>query len=109
MHLLESRSKSMPSSSQPTKNTLYAFSLSDLLDKRKSTHSKQDIEALSEEFGVEIDTLDRLTCFVNSPSIDSSSIRPAKEKSEEEGFVATVSIFLVSLMIVNSPLTVLKF
>jgi len=108
-HLFESRSKSELLSSKPTKNTLYAFILSDLLDKRKAIHSKHDIEALSKEFGVEIGTLDRLTRFVTSPSIDSSSIRPAKGKSEEEGFVATVSIFLVSLMVVNSPLTVLKF
>ena len=94
-HLFESRSKSELSSSQPTKNALHAFILSDLLDKRKSVHSKQDIEALSQQFGVEIDTMDRLTRFVNSPSIDSSRIRPAKGKSEEEGFVATVSIFLL--------------
>jgi len=63
---------------------VYVSILSDLLDKRKAIHSKQDIEALSKEFGVEIDTLDRLTRFVNSPSIDSSSIRKS-----EEGFVAT--------------------
>jgi hypothetical protein len=99
--LFESRAKSELPSSQPTKNTLYAFMLSDLLDKRKSIHSKQDLEALSKEFGVEVETLDRLTCFVNSPSIESSSIKPAKGKSEEEGFVATVSIIL-SLQVVET-------
>jgi len=84
-HLFESRSKSELSSSiKPTKNMVYVSILSDLLDKRKAIHSKQDIEALSKEFGVEIETLDRLTRFVNSPSIDSSSIRKS-----EEGFVAT--------------------
>ena len=93
--LFESRSKSELSSSQPAKNTLYAFMLSDLLDKRKSARSKQDLEELSKEFKVEIGALDRLTRFVNSPSIDSSSIRPAKGKSEEEGFVATVSIISI--------------
>ncbi|KIM48943.1 hypothetical protein M413DRAFT_21240 [Hebeloma cylindrosporum] len=87
--LFESRSKSELASSQPAKNTLYAFMLSDLLDKRKSIGSKQDLEVLSKEFGVDIDALDRLTRFVNSPSIDTSSIRPAKGNSEEEGFVAT--------------------
>ena len=104
--LFESRSKLELSSSQPARNTLYAFVLSDLLDKRKSTRSKQDLEVLSQEFKVEIDALDRLTRFVNSPSIDSSSIRPAKGKSEEEGFVATVSIILFH-PVVESSLTVL--
>jgi len=80
--------------------------LSDLLDKRKSIRSKQDLEMLSKEFKVEIDTLDRLTRFVNSPSIDSSSIRPAKGKSEEEGLVATVSVIL-SPRVVKSSLTVI--
>jgi len=74
------------------------------LDKRKSIRSKQDLEILAKEFSVEIDTLDRLTRFVNSPSIDSSSIRPAKGKSEEEGFVATVSIILPP-RVVESSLT----
>lgn len=64
--------------------------LSDLLDKRKSVQTENDLERLAAEFGVEPDRLKRLARFVNSPSIDSSTIQPASGKSEEEGFIATV-------------------
>ncbi|KAF8964656.1 hypothetical protein BDZ97DRAFT_1814929 [Flammula alnicola] len=86
--LFESRAKS-ELSSEPTKNQLYAFKLSDLLDRRKDVRSRQDMEKLSDEFGIETDKLESLARFVSSPSIDSATIRPVGGKSEEEGFMAT--------------------
>jgi len=93
--LFESRAKSEASSSSGLpKNQLYAFVLSDLLDKRKATKSKTELEKLCEEYGFEAEKLESLARFVNSPSIDNSTIRPAAGKSEEEGFLVTVRLFI---------------
>lgn len=65
--------------------------LSDLLDKRKSVQTREDLAKLAAESGIAPERLERLARFVNSPSIDGSSIRPASGKSEEEGLTATVN------------------
>ncbi|KAF8906068.1 hypothetical protein CPB84DRAFT_1770983 [Gymnopilus junonius] len=87
--LFESRSTESSSSQETKRNHLYAFTLSDLLDKRKSTETEKDLGKLAKDFGIEPDRLKRLGRFINSPSINSLTIRPASGKSEEEGFIAT--------------------
>ncbi|KAF8168732.1 hypothetical protein BJ912DRAFT_1067583 [Pholiota molesta] len=67
---------------------LYAFVLSDLLDRRKAVRSRQDLEKLAKEFNIDVDKLESLARFVNSPSIDKATIRPIAGKSEEDGFMA---------------------
>ncbi|CAA7267629.1 unnamed protein product [Cyclocybe aegerita] len=87
--LFESRAEAVNESSQPTRNKLYAFVLSDLLDKRKAVKTRADLEKLAKEYNVDVDKLEGLARFVSSPSISNSNVRPAKGKSEEEGFIAT--------------------
>ncbi|PPQ89076.1 hypothetical protein CVT25_006448 [Psilocybe cyanescens] len=74
---------------RPTRDQMNATALSALMDRRKSVRTKGELEQLARDFGIGHDVLERLTRFVNSPSIDKASIRPATGKSEEEGFVAT--------------------
>lgn len=69
---------------------MYASTLSELLDRRKAARSTQELEKLCEEYGIEPSKLESLARFVNSPSINSATIRPIAGKSEEEGFMATV-------------------
>ncbi|KAF8160598.1 hypothetical protein BJ912DRAFT_316837 [Pholiota molesta] len=73
---------------EPSRNRLYAFVLSDLLDRRKAVRSRQDLEKLAKEFNIDVDKLESLARFVNSPSIDKATIRPIAGKSEEDGFMA---------------------
>lgn len=71
---------------------MYASVLTDLLDRRKGARSRQDLETLAREFNIDVAKLEMLARFVNSPSINSASIRPVAGKSEEDGFMATVSV-----------------
>ncbi len=48
---------------------------------------------LAREFNIDVGKLEMLARFVNSPSINSASIRPVAGKSEEDGFMATVSVY----------------
>lgn len=73
--------------------TVYAHTLSELLDRRKGARSTRELEALCAEYGVEPSKLESLARFVNSPSINSATIRPVAGKSEEKGFMATVCVF----------------
>ena len=90
--LFASRAKS-EAAIEPAKNQLCASVLSDLLDRRKGAHSRQDLEKLAREFNIDVGKLETLARFVNSPSINSASIRPVAGKSEEDGFMATVSAY----------------
>lgn len=90
--LFESRAKAEAAASEPSRNRLYAFVLSDLLDRRKAVRSRQDLEKLAKEFNIDVEKLESLARFVNSPSIDKATIRPIAGKSEEDGFMAEVSI-----------------
>jgi hypothetical protein len=89
--LFESRAKAEAAASEPSRNRLYAFVLSDLLDRRKAVRSRQELEKLAKEFNIDMDKLESLAQFVNSPSIDKATIRPIAGKSEEDGFMAEVS------------------
>jgi hypothetical protein len=71
---------------------MYASTLSELLDRRKAARSTQELEKLCEEYGIKPSKLESLARFVNSPSINSATIRPIAGKSEEEGFMATVCV-----------------
>ena len=90
--LFESRARS-EAAAEPAKNQLYASVLSVLLDRRKGARSCQDLETLAREFSIDVAKLETLARFVNSPSINSASIRPVAGKSEEDGFMATVSAY----------------
>ena len=50
--------------------------------------------ALADEFKIDADRLSSLGRFVNSPSVDEASIRPAPgSKKAEDVFIANVGIF----------------
>ncbi|KAG6919984.1 hypothetical protein DXG01_013333 [Tephrocybe rancida] len=72
------------SSTIPVHNRLHAASLSDLLDKRKSARSVQDVEGLAKQYGIDATKLENLARFVSSPSVKSGSEKRTAEKDGEE-------------------------
>ncbi|KAF9002024.1 hypothetical protein BDQ17DRAFT_1390969 [Cyathus striatus] len=72
IRLEATQSEHEASSTQPTKNRLTAFSLTELLDARKAARGQADIEQLAEKFGLDLQQMQNVTRFVSSPSVDSS-------------------------------------
>ncbi|KAF5365615.1 hypothetical protein D9758_003188 [Tetrapyrgos nigripes] len=84
--MLESRMQSEREafSLQSSPNRVQAPTLSYLLDKRKSTASKHDIEDLAQKYGLKVDKLDSVARYVTTPSIQGDSIvRTVGEDGEE--------------------------
>lgn len=80
----------------PTRNRLYAFSISELLDRQKSVKTHDELVKLAEEFKIDVNKLKNLIRFVSSPSVDKTSIRPAPgSKRGEDLWVANVGIILL--------------
>jgi len=85
--LFESRQEE--SEKQLSRNRLYGFSMSELLDRQKDMKTHEELVKLAEEFKIDVDKLKGLVKFVNSPSVDKASIRPAPgTKKGEDLWVA---------------------
>jgi len=69
--------------SHPVRNHLLAPALSDLLDDRKRVTSIQELQSLATRYGVDVDKLERLARYVNSPSADEGTRRKVVEQEEE--------------------------
>ncbi|KZT28541.1 hypothetical protein NEOLEDRAFT_1086956 [Neolentinus lepideus HHB14362 ss-1] len=81
--------------SHPVRNHLLAPALSDLLDDRKRVTSIQELQSLATRYGVDVDKLERLARYVNSPSADEKTRRKVVEQEEE---LTTVK---VGLLVIN--------
>jgi len=81
-------------SAKLSRNHLYSYALSEMLDTRKAAQTPGDVEALAKKYNVDVGRLGRLVRFINSPSVDSSKIRKVDEKNEEKGMILPVSFFL---------------
>ncbi|KAF8061530.1 hypothetical protein FPV67DRAFT_283858 [Lyophyllum atratum] len=71
----------------PIRNRLHAATLSELLDKRKSAKSAQDVERLAEQYNIDVAKLEKLARFVNTPSIQSGTAVRIVEKDGEESLM----------------------
>jgi len=69
------RSEAEARSSRPVQNRLLASSLLDLLQERKSATSTSESELLAQKYGIDLEKLQSVARFVNSPSIDEQSVK----------------------------------
>jgi len=76
-------------SPRPVHNRLHAATLSELLDKRKSAKSAQDVEQLAKQYDIDIAKLEKLARFVNTPSVQRGTAVRTVEKDGEESIVMT--------------------
>ncbi|RXW24187.1 hypothetical protein EST38_g1642 [Candolleomyces aberdarensis] len=89
--LFQSRaaSEDEASSLKPSPNHLYAASLHELLDARKSARSKAELESLAKRYNVDYDKMERLAKFVNSPSVDERLTVKNVDKNGDERVTLT--------------------
>jgi len=83
--LFESRAKLEFEASSPRlpRNHLHSFTLTELLNQRKSAHTRYDLQKLSKSFGIELNKLDSLTRFVTSPSVIATAIHSVGKDGKE--------------------------
>ncbi|KAG6832414.1 hypothetical protein H0H87_001574 [Tephrocybe sp. NHM501043] len=86
-----SESESEAASLSLVHNRLHAASLSDLLDRRKSAKSTQEVNVLAKQYGIDAAKLENLARFVSSPSVHSGSEMRTVEKDGEESVVIRAS------------------
>jgi hypothetical protein len=91
--LFQSRAQSEEeaSSFKPARNHLFAGSLHDLLTARKSAKSSQDVKNLADKYQIDVEKLESLARFLNSPSVGANSSTKTVDKNGEETVVFTVS------------------
>lgn len=79
---LQSEVEALPSHS--TQNRLLASSLSELLESRKVVKSQAELQALAEQYHIDVTKLVELAKLINTPSIDESTIVRSKNQDGEE-------------------------
>ncbi|KAJ2917655.1 hypothetical protein MD484_g2781, partial [Candolleomyces efflorescens] len=89
--LFQSRaaSEDEASSLKPSPNHLYAASLHELLDARKSARSKAELESLARRYNIDYAKLERLARFVNSPSVDEKLTVKSVDRNGDEQVTLT--------------------
>ncbi|KDQ12310.1 hypothetical protein BOTBODRAFT_34597 [Botryobasidium botryosum FD-172 SS1] len=69
----------------PIQNRLHASSLSELLDERKSITSTRELADLAKRYGIDVEVLEGVAKYVNSPSVgESGTTRTVDEQGEEK-------------------------
>jgi hypothetical protein len=87
---LQSEVEALPT--HPTQNRLLASSLSELLESRKTVKSQAELQALAEQYHIDLTKLDELAKFINTPSIDESTIVRSTNQDGEETLTMMVSL-----------------
>lgn len=94
MHQIRVQSEVEANPSHPIRNRILSSTLSNLLDARKSWVSRTDIEAFENHYGIDVDKLESLARFVNTPSIDEGSRRKTVDENGVEVITSKVSAFI---------------
>ena len=92
-HVYEARLRSEleARSAHPSRNCLLAASLSDLLEERKLAKSREDLEKLARRYEIDVERIESLARYVNTPEVDPTSVnRILKEDGSE---VTTMKVF----------------
>ncbi|KAF9500378.1 hypothetical protein BDN71DRAFT_1440406 [Pleurotus eryngii] len=84
-------------SSQHQTGRIDAYSLTDLLDARKSCTSPADIRQLAEKYRMDPSVVEELSRSVNSPSVDRNRVRTEIGKDGEE-FVSVTAAWINPLI-----------
>jgi len=86
-HVLRTLQTSEEEAASPTpvQNRLHASSLSELLDERKSITSTLELAELAKRYGIDVEVLERVAQYVNSPSVgESGTNRTVDDQGEEK-------------------------
>ncbi|KAG1754288.1 hypothetical protein EDB19DRAFT_1902441 [Suillus lakei] len=79
---LQSEAEALPS--QSTRNRLVASSLSELLESRKTVKTQAELRVSAEQYHIDVTKLAELARFINTPSIDESTIVRSTNQDGEE-------------------------
>ncbi|KAJ8521004.1 hypothetical protein ONZ45_g2233 [Pleurotus djamor] len=82
--IFQQSSQARKTSNIPMPGRLDAWSLVEFLDARKSIKTSQDLQALAQKYGIDATSLGSLVNSVNSPSVDSSTLKKEVGKEGEE-------------------------
>ena len=99
------QSETEAASTRMPKNRLLAASLADLLEECRFVTTRGELEELAGKYGVDVEKLESVARFVNSPSVDEKDIVRVVESNGDE--VATMTVGVFSTMIRIVMLTVL--
>ncbi|CAE6461654.1 unnamed protein product [Rhizoctonia solani] len=77
-------SEQMAASNTMPANRILALSLSDLLDARKSARSTKEIGEIAKSYGMDVQTLQSVARFINTPSVDPKNVTRIVGKDGEE-------------------------
>lgn len=91
-HILRSRdvSEQQATSHVATKNRMTAGMLFDLLEQRKNISSRDELLDLAKRYDMEVDVLERVATFVNTPSTVADSLRKILEDDGRERITTLV-------------------
>ncbi|KAJ1309852.1 hypothetical protein OPQ81_006617 [Rhizoctonia solani] len=78
------KSEQMAASNTMPSNRVLALSLSDLLDARKSARSTKEIVEIAKSYGMDVQTLQSVARFVNTPSVDPKNVTRVVGRDGEE-------------------------
>jgi hypothetical protein len=76
MHQSLRQSESEATPSNATRNRLLASSLHDLLNERKEVKSMKDLQALANNYDIDVDKLESVAQFLSCPSVGEGSYVP---------------------------------
>jgi hypothetical protein len=81
-------------SARSVRNHLEASTLSSMLDDRKFVTSRSDLKQLAARYNVDVSVLDRLTRFVNTPSIGEGTVIRTVDKDGQEKITMQVCLLI---------------
>jgi len=84
---MQAEAEAAPSST--VRNRLLAPTLSDLLDERKAVKSAKELQVLANKYAIDVEKLENVAQFVNSPSVEEGSHQ--KEISAEGEEIITMT------------------
>ena len=104
-HVYETRLQSEleARSLHPSRNRLLAASLHDLLEDRKQARNAADLERLARRYEVDVEKLESIARYVNTPAVDPSSVKRVLKEDGSE--VTTMKVRCLRLQHVLRMLT----
>ena len=98
-------SEQQAASARPVRNRMDAGTLSTLLDDRKFVTSRTELEQLAARYNLDVAVLERLTRFVNSPSIgEGTVVRTVGDDGQEK---ITMQVSVLARLLLAFPLLIL--
>lgn len=70
---------------------MLAMTLSDLLDERKHVATRKELMSLAERYGIDVEKLESVARFVNTPTVEDGSVRTVTDSDGNEKVTMLVS------------------